>query len=134
MTVAHALPALVVATLLSACAAPPAPVGLAELMDRPAERALIAAIRDYDDGDYAASEAALRRALAGGLASRRDRATAHKLLAFLTCTSNRIDACEAEFRAARAADPAFQLTRAERGHPMWAPVYERSRSTKAAAK
>ena len=51
----------------------------------PAERALVEGIRAYDDGQYADSEAALKRALAGGLVSARDRATAHKLIAFITC-------------------------------------------------
>lgn len=123
-------PSLLAALLLVGCAAPaPAPppaTGLAELMERPAERALIEGIRAYDDGQYAAAEAALRRALDGALASPRDRATAHKLLAFITCTSARSADCEAAFRAARAADPGFALSRSEAGHPMWGPVYRRA--------
>ncbi len=69
--------------------------GLAELMERPAERALLDGIRAYDDGQYAQAEKALRKALADGLQSSRDRATAHKLLAFITCTSERLADCEA---------------------------------------
>jgi hypothetical protein len=117
---------------LAGCAAPPPPPpppppsGLAELMERPAERALIEGIRAYDDGQYAAAETALRRALAAGLASGRDRASAYKLLAFITCTSERVAECEAAFRAARAADPAFALSRSEAGHPLWGPVYRRT--------
>jgi hypothetical protein len=65
------------------------------------------------------------RALAAGLQSPRDRATAHKLLAFITCTSERLAACEAAFRAARQADPAFVLSRSEAGHPVWGPVYRK---------
>ena len=115
--------------LLGGCAssppqAPPA-VGLAELMERPAERALIDGIRAYDDGQYGPAEAALRKALAAGLRSPRDQASAHKLLAFITCTSNRLADCEAAFRAARAADPAFALSRSEAGHPQWGPVYRK---------
>ena len=41
--------------------------------------------------------------------------------------------CEAAFRAARAADPAFALSRAEAGHPMWGPVYQRAARTLIAA-
>jgi Tfp pilus assembly protein PilF len=125
----HRLPALCAAALLAACAAPPAPppaTGLADLMERPAERSLVEGVRAYDDGHYAAAEAALRKALREGLQSRRDEATAHKLLAFITCTSERVAACEAEFRAARAADPAFTLGRSEAGHPIWGPVYRRT--------
>ena len=117
--------------LLAACAsAPPpqppaAPNGLAELMERPAERALIEGIRAYDDGQYPQAEAALRKALGAGLVSARDRASAHKLLAFITCTSERLAECEAAFRAARTADPAFALNRSEAGHPLWGPVYRK---------
>jgi len=116
--------------LMAGCAsapstAPPA-VGLAELMERPAERALIDGIRAYDDGQYPVAEAALRKALAAGLRSPRDQASAHKLLAFITCTSNRLADCEAAFRAARAADPAFALSRSEAGHPQWGPVYRKA--------
>lgn len=105
--------------------APPAPPGLTELLEQPAERALYDALRAYDDGQYAVAEAALRRALSGGLRSDRDMATAHKLLAFITCTSDRLPACEAAFRAARAADPRFDLSRSEAGHPIWGPVWKR---------
>ena len=115
--------------LLAACgSAPPAPppaVGLAELMERPAERALIDGIRAYDDGQYVQAEASLRKALDGGLRSPRDQASAHKLLAFITCTSNRLAECEAAFRAARAADPSFALSRSEAGHPLWGPIYRK---------
>jgi Tfp pilus assembly protein PilF len=122
---------LALAVLIAGCAtAPPpdskpAPSGLAELMERTAERSLIEGIRLYDEGQYPAAEAALKRALQAGLASARDRATAHKLIAFVACTSAREAECEAAFRAARAADPAFELARSEAGHPMWGPVYKR---------
>ena len=124
------LPALAL-VMLTGCAtptppAPPTPpTGLAELMERPAERALIDGIRAYDDGQYPQAETALRKALAAGLVSGRDRASAHKLLAFITCTSQRPAECEAAFRAARAADPAFALNRSEAGHPLWGPVYRK---------
>lgn len=119
---------LLLATLLAGCASPPPAKpagGLAELMDRPGERSLVEGIRAYDDGQYPQAEAALRKALGAGLASPRDRATAHKLLAFITCTSERTAECEAQFRAAKAADPAFALGRGEAGHPLWGPVYRR---------
>jgi hypothetical protein len=127
---AGAAAALALAVLVAGCAAPPpapepAPAGLAELMERDAERALIEGIRAYDDARYPEAESSLRRALAAGLQSPRDRATAHKLLAFLACAGDRPAECEDEFRAARVADPAFALTRAEAGHPMWGPVYRR---------
>jgi Tfp pilus assembly protein PilF len=110
--------------VLSACAVPPA-TGLSEVLQRPAERALLNGLRAYDDGQYAEAERELQRALAAGLVSPRDRAAAHKHLAFVFCTSQRVSACEAAFRAALAADPTFALTRAEAGHPQWGPVYRR---------
>ena len=117
---------LLAAAVLAGCAAPPPPpkpTGLAEVMERPAERALLDGIRAYDDGQYAKAEQSLRKALAEGLQSSRDRATAHKLLAFITCTSERLADCEQQFREARAADASFALSRSEAGHPIWGPVY-----------
>ena len=92
-----------------------------------AERALLGAMRAYDDADYPAVERQADEALRLGLQSPRDLAIAHKLRAFVYCTSNRLTACDAEFRAARKADPAFALTKAEAGHPVWGPVYQKSR-------
>jgi Tfp pilus assembly protein PilF len=105
---------------------PPPPPTLAELMQRPAERALFEGIRYYDEGQYAQAETQLRKAIATGLVDARDRAGAHKLLAFITCTTDRVVDCAAHFSAARAADPMFQLSRSESGHPVWGPVYQRA--------
>ena len=126
----QAFAAAVVATLLAACDTLPqqqAPVGLTDLAERPAERALMGALRAYDDADYPSVERQANEAMKLGLRSTRDVATAHKLRAFVYCTSNRLAACEAEFRAARVADPAFVLSKAEAGHPVWGPVYLKSR-------
>ena len=116
--------------VLGGCAAapppPPPPVGLAEVLERPAERALLDGMRAYDDGQYAQAETALRKALAGELRSHRDRASAHKLLAFIACTSERIAECADHFRAARQADPGFALGHAEAGHPLWGPIYRQT--------
>jgi len=120
---------MAIAALLAGCALPQntRPVGVADLTERPAERALLGAMRAYDDADYPAVERQADEALRLGLQSPRDLAIAHKLRAFVYCTSNRLTACEAEFRAARKADPAFALTKAEAGHPLWGPVYQKSR-------
>ena len=113
---------------LGACALlqPPPASGLLDVIDRPAERALFAGMRAYDEGQYAEAEKQLQSSLAAKLASARDRAAAHKLLAFIYCTSQRVPACEAAFRAARGSDPAFALSPAEAGHPLWGPVYRRT--------
>jgi Tfp pilus assembly protein PilF len=122
---ALALALLAAATLLTGCATPPPPAGLSEVIERPAERALLAGMRAYDDGQYADAERELKAALAAGLASPKDRASAHKLLAFVYCSSQRLDACDGAFRSARSADPGFVLSRAEAGHPLWGPVYRK---------
>ncbi len=99
--------------------------GLTEIMQRPAERALLTGLRAYEDGQYAEAERALQESLKSGLVSVRDRANALKHLAFIYCTSQRAPACEAAFREARHADPGFDLSRAESGHPQWGPVYKK---------
>ena len=116
----------VLLAMLAGCAQPPtAPVGLLDVTERPAEKLLLAGLRAYEDAQYPQAEKQLQAALQASLVSPRDRAAAHKLLAFIACTSNRMIECEVQFRAARAADPAFALTKSEAGHPLWGPVYQR---------
>lgn len=129
-TTPRAAPAFVLTLLLAACAhkpppAPPPASGLMDVADRPAEKALLAGIRAYDDALYPEAEKQFKQALAANLGSARDRAAAHKYLAFIACTSNRIAECETAFRAARQADPGFSLSKSEAGHPLWGPVYKR---------
>lgn len=114
---------LLATTLIAGCALPPP--GLIDVAERPAGQALLAGMRAYDDAQYPLAEQRLTLALSTGLASPRDRAAAHKHLAFIYCTSARVPACEAEFRTARTDDPAFALSKAEAGHPQWGPVYRR---------
>jgi Tfp pilus assembly protein PilF len=111
---------------LSGCAPAPVqePTSVADLASRAAEKSLLAGIRAYDDGDYAAAENALRAALADRLSYPRDVATAWKYLAFVHCISNRPGECEAAFREAFAAEPGFDLNAKERGHPLWGPVFQ----------
>ena len=121
------LAAMALSAQLAGCMLPPtAGPGLMDVAERPAEKALLAGMRAYDDAQYAQAEQLLTQALRGALASPRDRAAAHKHLAFIYCTSDRMSACQAEFRAARAADPSFALSKSEAGHPQWGPVYQRA--------
>jgi hypothetical protein len=114
------------AWLAVACVqAPPAPVGLLDVSSRPAERALLAGLKAYDDAQYDPADRLFREALAAGLASPRDRAEAHKRLAFIQCAAGRLGECEAEFKLARQADRAFALDKSEAGHPVWGPVYRK---------
>jgi Tfp pilus assembly protein PilF len=118
---------LVLTAFLAGCVVPPPAPGLIDVAERPAEKALLAGMRAYDDAQYPLAEQMLTQSLTTGLASPRDRAAAHKYLAFIYCTSNRLPACEAEFRLARSSDPAFALSKSEAGHPQWGPVYLRVR-------
>lgn len=129
------LTAVVVAVALSGCALlepprappplPPPTISIARLYEQPAERAFINGMRFYEDGQYERAEVMLRRAVTEGLGDRNDVAVANKHLAFIACAYDRPTECEAAFRAAFAADPAFRLTDAEVGHPLWGPVYKR---------
>lgn len=113
------------AAVCTGCALPPDRPGLMDVAERPAEKALLAGLRAYDDAQYPQAEALLEEALKSGLASKRDQAAAHKHLAFIYCSSERVSACETEFRAARTADPRFSLSKSESGHPLWGPVHQR---------
>ena len=113
--------------LFPACAPlrPAPPTGVMDVAERPAEKALLTGVRAYEDGQYAEAEKQLALSLKLALPSVKDRAAAHKHLAFIYCTSQREAECEAAFRAARQADPAFVLSKSEAGHPQWGPVYKR---------
>jgi len=94
----------------------------------PGEGELAAAVQTYENGDYKNAATLFQNALDLGLEQQADRARAHKYLAFVACVSNRRKVCRDEFRKAFDADPAFDLTAAEAGHPIWGPVF---RSVKA---
>jgi predicted Zn-dependent protease len=96
-----------------------------QLAAQPAEQALLAGVKYYEEAQYLPAERELRHALEFRLKSPTDTAVAWKYLAFITCTSDRVPECEKAFQAARAADPAFALTKSEAGHPQWGPVYRR---------
>ncbi len=126
--VVRALSLALLCGLTAACMqAPTAPVGLLEVAERPAEKALLAGLRAYDDAQYPQAERQLRQALQEGLAAPRDRAAAYKYLAFIYCSTDRVSTCEAAFRAAQRSDPAFALSKSEQGHPIWGPAYQRMR-------
>lgn len=114
------------ALVLGGCAnPPPKSVSIAELVQRPGERSLVDGLRNYENGAFEAAERDFSAALSSGLQDQRDKAVAHKHLAFIACAFNRIAECESHFRAAFAADAGFRLSEAEIGHPVWGPVYRR---------
>ncbi|HET9701860.1 MAG TPA: TssQ family T6SS-associated lipoprotein [Burkholderiales bacterium] len=87
------------------------------------EEDLAAGIREYEDGNYREAETRLQAALGAGLKAKTDQAKAHKYLAFTYCVTNREKPCRDEFRRALDADPGFDLSPAEAGHPIWGPVF-----------
>ena len=87
-----------------------------------AESGLQAGVRLYEEGAYGESAKSLQAALDQGLATK-DRARAHKYLAFIHCASSREQVCREEFRKALADDPSLDLAPAEAGHPIWGPVF-----------
>ncbi len=97
------------------------------------EQELEQGVQRYEDGDHRNAARQFRAALDLGLTTRSDRAVAHKYLAFLDCASGRERPCRDEFRKAFEADPKFDLTPAEAGHPIWGPVF-RSVKVEVAAK
>ena len=83
---------------------------------------LATGLRQYDDGEYADAARNLQAAVDLGL-SDRERANAHKHLAFIHCASARERACREEFRKALSVDPDLELSPAEAGHPVWGPIF-----------
>ena len=79
-------------------------------------------LRQYEDGEYAEAARNLQGAVDLGL-SDRERANAHKHLAFIHCSSSRERACREEFRKALSVDPGLELAAAEAGHPVWGPIF-----------
>ena len=91
------------------------------------EADLNAGLRSYENGNYNESARQLQSALDQGL-SKSGQLQAHKHLAFIHCAAGRQGPCRNEFRKALTIDPAFELTPAEAGHPLWGPVFAREKA------
>jgi Tfp pilus assembly protein PilF len=116
---------LCVALLMTSCAAPAVrDAGLDKLAPRKAERDLSSGIRAYEDGEYESSARLLQSALSARLFVISDQVAAHKYLAFIHCAQAREASCRDEFRKALELNPRLELTPAESGHPLWAPVFK----------
>lgn len=88
-----------------------------------AQQELSVAVASYENESLKSSEKELLSALKSDLLSKHDQVIAHKYLAFIYCTSHRKKLCRNEFRKALKIDPAFDLTPAEAGHPIWGPIF-----------
>ncbi len=120
-TPAEALP-----IVAQAAATPSAPQGAVAPKVAAGEEALSRGVQAYKAGKYPAAEKELKAAVQAGLRTPLDLAIAYKHLAFVYCTSKRDAQCLSAFKAAKAADPAFSLSKAEAGHPMWAKTYKKA--------
>ncbi|MGN6260217.1 MAG: TssQ family T6SS-associated lipoprotein [Ralstonia sp.] len=87
----------------------------------------------YSAGDYARTISLLGHAPEIDSANADTRIEAHKLLAFSYCVTNRVALCRSEFAKILDINPRFELTAAERGHPVWGPAFEFVRRKRAAA-
>ncbi|MEJ1959968.1 MAG: TssQ family T6SS-associated lipoprotein [Nitrosomonadales bacterium] len=90
---------------------------------QPSNKELASGIKSYEAGDYQTALITLKNAQEMGLNDKHDQVLAHKYLAFIHCVSGREQQCRDEFRKALTIDPAFDLTAAEAGHPVWGPVF-----------
>ena len=112
---APALPAEVPA------APPPSPVAASAVS--PGAAALRDGTAAFSQGEYKRAEAKLLESQKLGLNQISEQLQAHKNKAFLYCVTRRSALCEKSFTEAFATDKGFELTRAERGHPVWGPVF-----------
>lgn len=127
MALRSILSAALSSVLLLLCGCQTAVVQEFPLAKFKAETTLESGIREYDDGDYRVAARTIQRALDLGLTTR-SRARAHKYLAFMHCASSQLAACRGEFQLALAADPRMSLRPEEAGHPIWGPVFERTKA------
>jgi hypothetical protein len=79
----------------------------------------------FSAGEYKRAEAKLLESQRLGLNQPSELVQAHKTKAFLYCVTKRTALCEKSFSYAFITDNNFDLTRAERGHPVWGPVFAR---------
>lgn len=107
-------------------ALPPAPDDRASPADdSPAQtsQAIYAeGLRLYRAGQY--DDAIARFAAVQSPPSLRVQALKHT--AFGHCVTNRLPLCQRAFQDALALSPAFRLTKAEQGHPVWGPVFTKA--------
>jgi hypothetical protein len=107
--------------------APAAPVAAAPTAtaNSPGAAALNDGTSAFQLGEYRRAENKLLESQKLGLSQSAEQLKAYKTLAFLYCITNRTALCEKSFQAAFDLDRSFDLARAERGHPVWGPVFAR---------
>jgi hypothetical protein len=83
------------------------------------EQALADALGIYAEGRYDDAVVWLTPLVAAPELSLSSQVKIQKFMAFSHCAMNRLRQCRQHFDSALELDPTFQLTEAERGHPMW---------------
>lgn len=120
---------LMAASLAAGCSsAPVRDMGLDKFAPRKAEQALSDGLKNYENGRYQPAAKNLLSALNNGLTFKSDQVTAHKYLAFIYCVTEREKLCREQFKKALDINPAFELTAAEAGHPIWGPIFRRTKT------
>lgn len=113
---------------LALCIASLAACVTASPEQRAAQATLDRARAAYDAGDYQRTISLLsQQSREIGDADRDTQVSAHKLMAFSYCVTNRIIQCRNEFSKVLEIDRHFELSPAERGHPIWGPAFEAAR-------
>lgn len=87
------------------------------------EQKLEIGVKEYEEGNYVSSINALEAVLSTKTASRAQRIRANKYMAFISCISSHEKSCREYFKNILEANPDFNLSAAEAGHPIWGPVF-----------
>lgn len=103
---------------------PPKPVDPVVLK----EQALTEGVAIYNEGRYDDAIAALTPLSTAPELPLSSQVRALKFLAFSQCVTGNIRSCRQSFDSALALDITFQLTDAERGHPVWGREFNRARA------
>lgn len=109
--------------------------GEVRLFRTPTEFLVNQGIKNYEDGNYSASLSVLQGLVARKDASKNEKILAYKYLAFTHCISpneskdTRERMCRDSFKKAFDLDPAFDLSPAEAGHPIWGPIFSSVKNT-----
>ncbi|XVJ69377.1 MAG: PEGA domain-containing protein [Rhizobacter sp.] len=129
--------------LLAACSSPlqaqatidcqdPAETASTDRPVSPGRSMLGQGIALFDAKDFKQAERALQSALFAGLPDRQERSSAHKYLAFVSCSNSEWLRCETEFDSAFAARPSFALEVYELQNTPWRDAYLRAQNRWAA--
>lgn len=93
------------------------------------EKILSNAIQAYDNGRYDDAITALTPLSTSVSLPLASRVKALKYIAFSHCVEGRRKLCRQHFSMALELDPGFQLTEAEKGHPIWGREFNSARNS-----